>query len=121
MLVLKIPPKLDLSANEKKVWRHVAEQLGDRLIATDVFVLESFCRHMCQWRRLTAAEQAAVQDGNEYKARRIGRSLPGAWKRVESSLSKLGLSPKDRRRLGGSGTPGLSNKINPLLSMLKDR
>jgi phage terminase small subunit len=121
MLVLKIPHKLDLSADEKKVWRHVAEQLGDQLIDTDRFVLEAFCRHFCRWRRLAAAEQAAVESGNEYEARRIGRNLSGAQKCVEASMSKLGLSPKDRRRLGGSGTPGLSNKINPLLSMLKDR
>ena len=122
MLVLKIPPKLDLSADEKKVWRHVAKHLGDQLVGSDVFVMEAFCRHFCRWRRLAAAEQAAVEDGSEYQARQIGRSLPTALKCVESAMAKRGcLSPKDRRRLGGSGTPGLVSKSNPLLSMLNDR
>ena len=123
MLVLKIPPKLDLSADEKKVWRHVAKHLGDQLVGSDVFVMEAFCRHFCRWRRLAAAEQAAVEDGSEYQARQIGRSLPTALKCVESAMAKRGcLSPKDRSTSSKrSGTPGFSNSPNPLLKMLKDR
>ena len=121
--MLKIPPEIDLSADEKKVWRHVAKHLGDQLVGSDVFVMEAFCRHFCRWRRLAAAEQAAVEDGSEYQARQIGRSLSTALKCVESAMAKLGcLSPKDRSTSSKrSGTPGFSNKINPLLSKLNDR
>ncbi len=120
--MLKIPPNLNLHDDERRVWRHVARHLGEQLISSDAYVLEAFCRHFCRWRRLCAAEQTAVREGKDYEAGRLGRSLSAAWKGVESSMAKLGLSPKDRKRItGGSGTPGLVAKENPLLKMLKDR
>ena len=119
-MTCSIPKGLNLSDEERKTWRSVVRSIGDRLIDADSFALEAFCRNLIRWRRLCAAEQAAVTNGSEFEARRLGRSVSQSSKMLDTSIAMLGLSPKDRKRLSGR-TSGKAAKSNPLVAALANR
>ncbi|MDP6717536.1 MAG: P27 family phage terminase small subunit [Pirellulaceae bacterium] len=88
-----------LSADEQHVWTELALLLDASLVSADAFIVEAFCRHLVRWRRVCDQEREAAEAGEDnYKASMI---LAGAWKNLESSISKLALTPSDRKRLVG--------------------
>jgi len=117
--VMKLPRGVDFSAEERKVFHELNRALPD-LLNTDFYVIELFCRNLCRWRRLVIEERNLVDAGaDSYK---VSIMLAGAWKGVESAITKLSLSPADRKKgIGGSGTPGKVLKDNPLMKMLSER
>ena len=117
---MKMPRSLSLAEEEREVWADVVNYLGDNLQDSDVFIVEVFCRHYCRWQRLAIEESRLGDAAFDAETRRRASTLTGAWKMLEGAMTKLGLSPADRKKIAGRG-PNQTLATNPLIKMLDNR
>lgn len=89
---LGTPPK-SLNAKQKRVWRELAQIVPNGVAASsDRFIFELLVCLMSKFRE--------------------GQATAGEAKQIESLLSKMGMTPSDRSRVGGK--PPLKPDYDPL-------
>ena len=112
-------PPNGLTPTEKKIWRQVCSVLS-YVDEPDVFLVEAFVRSWSQYIAYdnTVREQITKGEQVDYKNNLY---LSGAWKRVESCLGKLCLTPRDRHRVFGKCDAHREQPKSPLAKVLSLR
>ena len=93
------PAPDDLNTDEALVWNE-AIMLNEELTAADSYILEAFCRQMVRWRKLA-------------KPTRRKKEIPplkDAWLQLLGTMTKMGMTPKDRKIIQGASTKPAKRK-----------